>query len=232
LIESVAGTFTHAPSVSDVVGAWSGVRPLLRQEGKKPSEISRRDEIRVGPGPIVAIAGGKLTTYRKMAERVVAAVDEVLGGRATAPPGVSAELALSGGSAVEQAAARSAAPRSGDAILDDRLWATYGTAAAQILERIAAGRGATERVGGLGELTTAELEHTIEAEMALSLDDVLRRRSRVGMFHIERACEAAPAVAKAMAERLGWNGARVAAEVDRFNAGRAADLAAVRAASR
>jgi glycerol-3-phosphate dehydrogenase len=231
LIESVANTFTRTPSVSDVVGAWSGVRPLLRQEGKKPSEISRRDEIRVGPGPIVAIAGGKLTTYRKMAERVVAAVVEMIGGGATAPAGASAELALSGGFAVEQAAARSTAPRSGDAALDDRLWATYGTAAAQILERIAAGGESTERVGGLDELTTAELEHTINAEMALSLDDVLRRRSRVGMFHIERACEAAPAVAKAMAERLGWNSARVATEVARFNAGRAADLAAVRTAS-
>jgi glycerol-3-phosphate dehydrogenase len=232
LIESVGGTFTRKPSVSDVVGAWSGVRPLLRQDGKKPSEISRRDEIRVGPGPIVAIAGGKLTTYRKMAERVVAAVVEVLGGGATAAPGASAELPLSGGSEAQQAAARSAAPRSGDAALDERLWSTYGTAAAQILARIAAEPEAVARVGGLNELTAAELDHTVHAEMALSLDDVLRRRTRVGMFHIERACEASPAVAQVMAERLGWNGARVAAEIDRFNAGRVNDLAAVRAASR
>jgi len=66
----------------DVRGAWAGVRPLLHQEGKKPSEISRRDEILVEPNGMVSIGGGKLTTYRRMAERVVDAVVERLGAQA------------------------------------------------------------------------------------------------------------------------------------------------------
>jgi glycerol-3-phosphate dehydrogenase len=56
---------------ADVTGAWAGVRPLLHQEGKSPSEISRRDEVMEEPGGLLSIAGGKLTTYRVMAERVV-----------------------------------------------------------------------------------------------------------------------------------------------------------------
>lgn len=55
----------------EVVAAWSGLRPLVKQEGKGESEISRKDEVFVSDSGIVAIAGGKLTGYRKMAEKVV-----------------------------------------------------------------------------------------------------------------------------------------------------------------
>ena len=230
LLDSVAATFAREISTADVIGAWSGVRPLVRQEGKKPSEISRRDEIRVGRGPVVAIAGGKLTTYRKMAERVVQAVVELLG-RADAPgAGVSAEQPLIGGSAAEQALARGRAPSSGDTGLDDRLWAQYGVVAADILTTIAGTASAANRIGGLEEMTAAEIEHAVGAEMVVCLDDLLRRRSRVGMFDIERACRAAPDAAAALAQCLGWTAERTASEIEQFRDGRNADLAAVRAA--
>jgi glycerol-3-phosphate dehydrogenase len=217
-------------AVSDVVGTWSGVRPLLRQEGKKPSEISRRDEVRSGPGPVVAIAGGKLTTYRKMAERVVQAVVEMIRRSDTLPPGASAERPLTGGSAAEQAAGRERSRTDQMPALSDRLWAKYGVTAAGICSEIAGRPSAGERAGGLEELTCAEVEHAVSAEMALSLDDVLRRRSRIGMFDIERACNAAPAVAGLLARQLGWSAERTATEIDQFTRARTADLAAVRAA--
>jgi glycerol-3-phosphate dehydrogenase len=53
-------------TLNDVVGAWAGLRPLLHQEGKKATEISRKDEILIGPSGLISIAGGKLTTYRRM----------------------------------------------------------------------------------------------------------------------------------------------------------------------
>ncbi|MFD2117506.1 glycerol-3-phosphate dehydrogenase/oxidase [Paenibacillus yanchengensis] len=58
-------------SERDVESSWAGLRPLIHQEGKDPSEISRRDEIFVSNSGLVSIAGGKLTGYRKMAETVV-----------------------------------------------------------------------------------------------------------------------------------------------------------------
>jgi glycerol-3-phosphate dehydrogenase len=86
LLEATNRTWPAARIVDeDVRGAWAGVRPLLHQEGKKPSEISRRDEILIEPNGLVSIAGGKLTTYRRMAERVVDAVVERLGRDAARP---------------------------------------------------------------------------------------------------------------------------------------------------
>ncbi|MEO2169322.1 MAG: FAD-dependent oxidoreductase, partial [bacterium] len=80
LLDSTNRAWPEAAIVpADVRGAWAGVRPLLHQEGKKPSEVSRKDEVLIEPNGLLSIAGGKLTTYRKMAERVVDAVVERLG---------------------------------------------------------------------------------------------------------------------------------------------------------
>lgn len=58
-------------TTKDVESTWAGIRPLITEKGKKPSEISRKDEIWESPSGLLTIAGGKLTGYRKMAEDVV-----------------------------------------------------------------------------------------------------------------------------------------------------------------
>lgn len=79
LLEAVNRTFPDVRlQVAEVTAAWAGLRPLVHQEGKRPSEISRSDEILVSPSGLISIAGGKLTTYRRMAERVVDLVGTVL----------------------------------------------------------------------------------------------------------------------------------------------------------
>lgn len=62
----------------DVETGWAGVRPLIQEEGKSPSEISRKDEIFQSTSGLLSIAGGKLTGYRKMAEKIVDRVAEQL----------------------------------------------------------------------------------------------------------------------------------------------------------
>src|SRR5204863_344590 len=80
LFEAAQRTFAGPPLTSaDVVATWAGLRPLLHEEGKSPSEISRRDEIMEAENGLVSIAGGKLTTHRRMAERVVDLVCHRLG---------------------------------------------------------------------------------------------------------------------------------------------------------
>ncbi|HJV46757.1 MAG TPA: glycerol-3-phosphate dehydrogenase/oxidase, partial [Bacillota bacterium] len=64
----------------DVESSWAGVRPLILEDGKKPSEISRKDEIWQSESGLITIAGGKLTGYRKMAELVVDLVANLLHG--------------------------------------------------------------------------------------------------------------------------------------------------------
>jgi glycerol-3-phosphate dehydrogenase len=58
-------------SIDDVKSSWAGLRPLIHEEGKPASELSRKDEIYVSNTELISIAGGKLTGYRKMAERIV-----------------------------------------------------------------------------------------------------------------------------------------------------------------
>ncbi len=58
-------------SLKDIQSSWAGLRPLIHEEGKSASELSRKDEIFVSDTELISIAGGKLTGYRKMAERIV-----------------------------------------------------------------------------------------------------------------------------------------------------------------
>ncbi len=229
LLDSVAGTFADRLEASDVIGTWSGVRPLLAQDGKAPSEISRRDEIVVGPGPVVAIAGGKLTTYRRMSERVCAEVVKLLG-RAVDATVDSAEVPLAGGSREEQESARAATTPLGDEPLEKRLWSTYGVAAHAILEMIRERPALADRVAGLDELTYAEVEYAVHHEMVAGVDDVLRRRCRVAMFDTQAAIDAAPEVARTLGGLLGWDEARVREEAERPVAQWRAELATVRSA--
>lgn len=96
LIEAVTGLF---PGISltrnDVESTWAGVRPLIFEEGKSASEISRKDEIWESSTGLVTIAGGKLTGYRKMAEEVIDRIEKRYS--KTVPPSPTKHLPLSGG---------------------------------------------------------------------------------------------------------------------------------------
>jgi len=229
LLESVAATFADAPTPADIIGTWSGVRPLLAQEGKAPSEISRRDEILTGPGPVVAIAGGKLTTYRRMSERVCVEVFRLLG--KSADSGIdSAEVPLAGGGAAEQESARSASKPLSDAALEKRLWSTYGAAAFTVIDMIHGHAALAERVAGLEELTYAEIEYAVHHEMVTSVDDLLRRRCRAAMFDTQAAIAAAPEAARSLGGLLGWDENGIRSQTDGVTAQWGAELALVRSA--
>lgn len=75
LIRAVNATFPSVQlTLSDIESSWAGLRPLIHEDGKSASELSRKDEIFESDTGLISIAGGKLTGYRKMAERVVSLV--------------------------------------------------------------------------------------------------------------------------------------------------------------
>ncbi len=77
ILRAVNATFpTVHLQLADVESSWAGLRPLIHQQGKSASELSRKDEIFVSDSGLISIAGGKLTGYRKMAERIVDKVME------------------------------------------------------------------------------------------------------------------------------------------------------------
>jgi glycerol-3-phosphate dehydrogenase len=83
----------------DIESSWAGLRPLIHQKGKSPSEISRKDEIWESHSGMITIAGGKLTGYRKMAEMIVDFVNEKFQkeGFKSCPPSQTKRIPLSGG---------------------------------------------------------------------------------------------------------------------------------------
>lgn len=77
LVEAVNNMFPEIElKLEDVISSWAGLRPLIWKEGKSASELSRKDEIFESDSGLISIAGGKLTGYRKMAERVVDVVSK------------------------------------------------------------------------------------------------------------------------------------------------------------
>lgn len=83
----------------DIESAWSGLRPLIAEKGKSPSEVSRRDELFVHANGLISIAGGKLTGYRRMAEKVMKEVLRRLSAQGVMvnTKSLTAQITLSGG---------------------------------------------------------------------------------------------------------------------------------------
>lgn len=226
LLDAVARTFAIEPlSPADVVSAWAGLRPLLNEEGKKPSEISRHDEIMVSPRGLVSIAGGKLTTFRRMAQRVVDHAVEWLrasGRRLPEQLGASDESPLSGGGTGDDVAGYAERLKARgypvDADIVEHLTALYGSNAEHMLESIAEDPGLAERCAPNMTVTRAEVRYAVRHEMAMTLEDVLERRSRVLLWDPHSGMQGAGTVAHWMAAEMHWSPARIEREVASYQA--------------
>jgi len=226
LLEAAERTFAvDRLSPDDVVSAWAGLRPLLHQEGKKPSELSRKDEIMIGAGGLLSIAGGKLTTFRRMAQRIVDLACEQLhatGRTLPAPVGESERVPLSGGDTGDDVAAYSGRLQrrwpSVPADIVARLVAVYGSNAERMVEGMAADPVLATRCAPVLAVTRAEVEYAVREEMALGLEDFLERRSRLFLWDPENGLDAAPAAARWMANVLGWSVQRTDDEVAEYRA--------------
>jgi len=79
LIDAVNQMFPSSGlKISDIISSWSGLRPLIHEDGKSPSELSRKDELFISSSGLITIAGGKLTGYRLMAQKVVDLISKQL----------------------------------------------------------------------------------------------------------------------------------------------------------
>lgn len=196
LIDAARGAL-NVPDLGldDVVSTWSGLRPLVRQEGKASNEISRKDEVWTGPGGMISIAGGKLSAYRAMAERITDLVVERLGQRA-AQCGTAQEALPGGG--------QTAAPATQDAQASERLLRLYGDEAGAVLAE--------------GGDVRAEARRSVLVEGALRLEDYWIRRSRRSLFDQGAGLASLEPAAAEMQALLGWSAARKALEIENCRA--------------
>ena len=187
---------------SDVIATWAGLRPLVAAEGKKPSEISRRDELWVGPRGVLSIAGGKLTAYRKMAERIVDKAVEILGAQ-TRPP-TTGDVPLVGGDFDYDRALAEISDQHPQysPIAATRLVDLYGAEAVNIA-RDAGDSGDSGDSGGSGDVA-AEVRQAVRREGALTLEDYWVRRGARAWFDGDAGAASLEPAADEMARLLEW----------------------------
>ncbi|WP_225823609.1 glycerol-3-phosphate dehydrogenase/oxidase [Streptomyces naphthomycinicus] len=180
----VLGSALDVPVTRDeVVGAFAGLRPLLDTSGHdggegapRTSDISRRHAVLTSPDGVTTIVGGKLTTYRRMAQDAVDAAAAARGLRAAPSP--TAGLPLVGAAAPERLRALPA-PR--------RLIRRYGTEAVAVHALAAQDPALAEPVLPGHPVTRAELLWAVRHEGALDESDLLDRRTRIGLVPEDRA---------------------------------------------
>jgi glycerol-3-phosphate dehydrogenase len=211
LLEACNAFFATELAPADVLGAYAGVRPLVSTgDTKRSVDISRKAELFETSSGLITITGGKLTTWRRMAKQVVDRLVERDGLEAPCrtediPLGLPVDArSLPYAPGVEEDSRR---------LLADR----YGYAAGDVLVVASEERELARRVvPGLPDLL-AEARFAARREQALSVGDVLLRRTRVGVLDARAVCapdgDAARAVASTLAREHGWDDARVEREV-------------------
>lgn len=224
LLEAINGMFPEAKLThKDVESSWAGVRPLVHEEGKSPSEISRKDEIFLSNSGLITIAGGKLTGYRKMAERVVDLVAEQLGkeeGRRF-PSCSTDRIALSGGdvggskgfSAFLQQKIQRGSELGLNHIVSKTLAEKYGSNVDLVLDYVENGRANSEKAGLPPEIYAMVL-YGIQEEMTVAPVDFFTRRSGSTLFNIEWAQEWKEPIVDLMASVLKWTDEECAQHFD------------------
>ncbi|HEY0509854.1 MAG TPA: glycerol-3-phosphate dehydrogenase/oxidase [Blastococcus sp.] len=208
----------------DITGVYAGLRPLLSGESESTSQLSREHAVaRPMPG-VIAVAGGKYTTYRPMAADAVDAVAEDV--TRLVPPSVTENVPLVGAEGypaminqLDTMAERWGIPR----FRAEHLLNRFGSLTPDVLDLAADDRSLLEPVPGAEAYLMVEMVWGAAHEGALHLDDLLARRTRISIETVHRGVESAEPVARVVAGVLGWDEERIANEVASYTARVAAE---------
>jgi glycerol-3-phosphate dehydrogenase len=215
LLEAANNVTTSHLTRADVTGVWAGLRPLLAPPEKgghvseRTADLSRRHTVRNSAHGVITVTGGKLTTYRKMAQDTVDAVVLELGESLKSRRCVTKSLRLIGATTAPRDPVSAVRPHA-------HLLGRYGTESAAVL---ALAEGRPELLEPFADglpYTGAELLYAVREEMARTLEDVLTRRTRAMIQRAQPTIAAAHAAATLIAPELGWTEADVADQANRF----------------
>ncbi|OIJ12328.1 glycerol-3-phosphate dehydrogenase [Anaerobacillus arseniciselenatis] len=195
--------------VEDVESCWTGLRPLIHEEGKSASEISRKDEVFISDSGLISIAGGKLTGYRKMAEEIADLISSELGINKSC---TTATIKLSGGDiGGSENLAKFLEEKTNEGIQlgltsDEarRLTNLYGTNVNRVYEIIRT-IGDEAKQHDLSPAVFASLVYGIEEEMVATPVDFFNRRTSAIFFNIDWVREWKQPVLNYMKQRFHWS---------------------------
>jgi glycerol-3-phosphate dehydrogenase len=215
LINAVNQTFPNLHlSLSDIESSWAGLRPLIHEEGKSESELSRKDEIFESSSGLISIAGGKLTGYRKMAERIVDRVMKKYFSEKYSPCKTD-RIILLGSEFKNDREVRDYVAATAYRLrmfgVEDQasyLVHNYGRQCSSILARL---EGMTNNAG-IEALTLAELSFCFDHEMIVKPSDFLVRRTGLLYFNYQRLNQVLIVVLDAFKQKFNWSREQYVAE--------------------
>lgn len=193
----------------DIESSWAGVRPLIHEDGKNPSEISRKDEVWESSSGLVTIAGGKLTGYRKMAEIVLNKITQDLEQQfgITSTPCKTKHMRISGGEIGGSQNLHAFVSKRTKMGIDmglseaeaKHLAHHYGSNVDIVFEY------AKEKHAVLPQMLYAQLLYGIHHEMVVHPNDFIIRRTAYMFFNIALVKKYKDAVVDEMAKQLNWS---------------------------
>lgn len=218
LINAANATFPSAKlSLNDILSSWAGLRPLIHEEGKSASELSRKDEIFESPSGLISIAGGKLTGYRKMAERVVNLTIKKHFEARTLQPCRTDQIRLAGqnfnsvkdvhkftGGISITVSKLGLKPSMAQYLVEN-----YGQSADRILQEAARSGVSDPDLS----LLLAELRHCFEYEMVCTISDFYVRRTGTAYFRIDRVNRWKEEISRQCENLLQWVPVRTRSEL-------------------
>ena len=198
---------------ADVMSSWAGIRPLIARNGDAGS-ASREHEVLAAAHGIVSITGGKLTTYRVMADDVLREVAPMLRHRLTSPSPTRSQV-LPGGDVDPRQAESEATNAIGDAALARHLVRSYGSRWRAAWHLINEDDGA-ERLDASLPYRFGEIRYAIRFELAFTLGDLLIRRTHLAFETRDHGREAARRLVPLVASELDWNHEQRSAALDEY----------------
>ncbi len=199
-------------SADDVAYSFAGLRALeMGEGGRSPSSVSREEIVLESASGLLSVAGGKLTTHRAIAQRIVDDVMQRMGRTASLCPTLATPLPGARGG-LEITSEDSIV--SGD--VASMLASRYGTRAALVAAIVHDRPELAARIVPGAPAIRAEVIHAIRAELATSVSDFLVRRTSMVWRDPAAAIAAAPEVARLMGAELGWDNERIEGEIDEF----------------
>ncbi|MFV2006886.1 MAG: FAD-dependent oxidoreductase [Longimicrobiales bacterium] len=207
----------------DVLATWAGVRPLVEERGKTTRDTSREDEVWEEPDGLITVVGGKLTTYRRMAIRVLEMAQESLGMPPSDDSELDASVPLPGWThgaddpqEVEEETAAAFRARGVDASTAERVAWLYGSQSDVLLEFGDEDPAWLEPLGPDVPALRGEARLAVDQEMAMTLADFMDRRAALLLFSGDHGLAGAEAAADIMAQRLDWSPDRRGEELERY----------------
>lgn len=218
LIRATNATFPSVHlSLNDIESSWAGLRPLIHEEGKSASQLSRKDEIFESSSGLISIAGGKLTGYRKMSERVVDLVIKRHFDKKALKRSYTSKIKLPGAFSSRKQVKRYALCIRRDLVnlglpvhVTRYLIENYGSQSEPIMTFMQAmpGQDPPEL-----KLLKAELKFTVENEMVMTLADFFVRRTGLLYFDISKVSRWMPQIGAYMKDLMEWDESRYQQEI-------------------